>query len=277
MEKLIITCALNGGEIAKEDFPPLPCTPEEIAVAAEEAARAGAAMVHIHARDERNQPTQRADIFAEIIRHVRARTDVIIQVSTGGSVGMTPEERLGPVTLTGPVKPEMATLTAGTTNFGDGVFSNPPAVMETFAKRIAEAGLKPEIEVFDAGFVDNALRLVAKGLLKPPLHFDLVMGVPGGIGATPVNLLHLVGSLPAGSTWSVAGIARAQLPLATMAVILGGHARVGFEDNIYYSRGVKAESNAQLVARAARLAAELGRELATPDEARRLLGLPYHN
>ncbi|MHB0886158.1 MAG: 3-keto-5-aminohexanoate cleavage enzyme [Bacillota bacterium] len=274
MEKLIITCALNGGEIAKEDFPPLPCTPEEIAVAAEEAAEAGATMVHIHARDERNQPTQRADIFAEIVRRVRARTGLIIQVSTGGSVGMTPEERLGPVTLTGPLRPDMASLTTGTVNFGDGVFSNPPAVIETFAKRIAEAGIKPEIEVFDAGFVDNALRLAAKGLVKPPLHFDLVMGVPGGIGGTPGNLLHLVGSLPAGSTWSVAGIARAQLPLATMAIIMGGHARVGFEDNIYYSRGVRCTNNAQLVARVARIAAELGREVATPDEARRILGLP---
>lgn len=274
MEKLIITCALTGAEIAKEDFPALPCSPDEIAAAAEEAAAAGAAMVHLHARDEQNRPTQRAEVFARIIERVRARTDVIIQVSTGGAVGMSPEERLGPVTLTGPLKPEMATLTTGTVNFGDEVFSNPAPVIEVFAERIDRAGIKPEIEVFDAGFVDNALRLVQKGLLKPPLHFDLVMGVPGGIGGTPRNLLHLVEGLPPGSTWSVAGIGRAQLPLGVLAIMLGGHVRVGFEDNIFYTKGVKATSNAQLVARIARIAGELGRELATPDEARRILGLP---
>ncbi|MHB8926560.1 MAG: 3-keto-5-aminohexanoate cleavage enzyme [Bacillota bacterium] len=273
MEKLIITCALTGAEIAKEDFPALPCSPEEIAVAAEEAAKAGAAMVHVHARDERNRPTQRAEVFAKIIELIRARTGVIVQVSTGGAAGMTPEERLSPVTLTGPLKPEMATLTTGTVNFGEEVFSNPAPVIEVFARRIVGAGIKPEIEVFDAGFVDNALRLVQKGLLQPPLHLNLVMGVPGGITGTPRNLLHLVESLPAGSTWSVAGIGRAQLPLGVTAVVLGGHVRVGFEDNIFYSRGLKATSNAQLVARVARVAAELGREVATPDEARRILGL----
>ncbi|HEY3315894.1 MAG TPA: 3-keto-5-aminohexanoate cleavage protein [Bacillota bacterium] len=273
MDKLIITCALTGAEIAKADFPPLPCSPEEIAAAADEVRRAGASMVHIHGRDDNDRPTQRTDVFAKAIGLIRARTDVIVQVSTGGAVWMTAEERLGPVSLTGPLKPEMATLTTGTVNFGDEVFANPGPTIEIFARRIVEAGIKPEIEVFDAGFVDNALRLVARGLLTPPLHFDLVMGVPGGIAGTPRNLIHLVGGLPAGSTWSVAGIGRAQLPLGVMAIILGGHVRVGFEDNIFYTRGVTAQSNAQLVARIVLIAGELGREVATPDEARMILGL----
>lgn len=273
MDKLIITCALTGAESDKADFPPLPCSPEEIAAAAEEVRRAGASMVHLHARDEGGRPTQRADVFARAIELIRARTDIIVQVSTGGAVWMTPEERLGPVTLTGRHKPEMATLTTGTVNFGDDVFSNPPQTIEIFAKRIVEAGIKPEIEVFDAGFIDNALRLVQRGLLTTPLHFDLVMGVPGGIAGTPRNLIHLVEGLPAGSTWSVAGIGRAELSLGVVAIVLGGHVRVGFEDNIYYTRGVKAQSNAQLVARIVRLASELGREVATPDEARAILGL----
>lgn len=269
MSKLIITAALVGAEVTKKDHPRLPVTPEEIAQAAYEARQAGASIIHLHVRRPDGTPTQDAEVFRETIGLIRDKCDVIIQVSTGGAVGMTPEERLAPVTL----RPEMATLTTGSVNFGDDVFLNHPSDIELFARRMREYGVKPEVEVFDTGMVMNALRLVKKGLLDPPLHFDLVMGVPGGIPGTPRDLLHLVESLPPGSTWSVAGISRAELPLGVMAIILGGHVRVGFEDNIFYTKGVLAESNAQLVERIARLSRELGREPATPAEVRAILRL----
>ncbi|HBK86887.1 MAG TPA: 3-keto-5-aminohexanoate cleavage protein, partial [Firmicutes bacterium] len=230
---------------------------------------AGASIIHLHVRDANEQPTQDVAVFAEAKRLINKRCDIIVQFSTGGAVGLPVEERTKPLS----VRPEMATLSTGTVNFGPDVFMNSEHYIEGIAKAIVENGVKPEIEVFEVGMIDNALRLVRKGLLTLPLHFDFVMGVPGGIGGTVKNLLHLVESIPVGSSWSVAGIGRAELPLATMAIIMGGHVRVGFEDNIYYSRGVKAESNAQLVARIVRLAKELGREVATPNEARQQLGM----
>lgn len=269
MEKLIITAALTGAESTRQDNPNLPLAPSEIAQAAIEAGKSGAAVIHLHVRDEAGRPTQDRGTFEQVINLIKARSDLIIQVSTGGAVGMAPEERVQPITL----RPEMGTLTAGSVNFGTEVFANSPRDMEHFARTMARCGVKPEIEVFDTGMINNAMALVHKGLLQLPLHFDLVMGVPGGIPGTPKNLLHLVESLPAGCSWSVAGIGRAELPLGVMAIILGGHVRVGFEDNVYYSKGVLASSNAQLVARISRLAGELGREIATPSEARRILGL----
>lgn len=270
MEPLIITAAVVGAELTRADTPYLPLTPAEIADQALAAYSAGAAMVHLHARADDGSPTQDIAVYRRILQEVRARCpDVIIQVSTGGAVGMTAEERLQPIHL----KPDMASLTTGTVNFGEGVFWNDLPLVRQFARAIVEQGIKPEIEVFDSGMITTALRLVKEGLLTPPLHFDFVMGVPGGIAGTPKNLLHLTESVPAGSTWSVAGIAAAQLPLATMAILLGGHARVGLEDNIYYTRGVLCEGNAPLVARVVRLANELGRPVATPTEARRILGL----
>ncbi|MFZ5816758.1 MAG: 3-keto-5-aminohexanoate cleavage protein [Bacillota bacterium] len=268
MEKLVITVALDGAEVTREQNPYLPITPEEIAADAERCRQAGAAMVHVHGRRPDGSPTQEAAVYAEIIKEVRARTDVIIQVSTGGAVGMTAEERIAPVLL----RPEMATLTTGTVNFGDGVFLNPPAMVEEFARTMTANGVVPEIECFDLGHIANALALVKKGVLSLPLHFDFVMGVPGGIAPTVRNLLHMSESIPPGCTWSVAGIGRAQLPLATAAILLGGHVRVGLEDNLYYQKGILA-SNEMLVARVVRLARELGREVATPDEARRILRL----
>ncbi|BAD39049.1 BKACE family enzyme [Symbiobacterium thermophilum] len=268
MEKLIITVALNGAEVTREQNPHIPFTPEEIAEDAARCRAAGAAMVHVHGRLPDGTPTQDAAVYKEILEAIRARTDVIVQVSTGGAVGMTAEERLAPVTL----RPEMASLTTGTVNFGSDVFFNPPDLIETFARTMRQYGVVPEIEAFDVGHIDNALALVKKGILDLPLHFDFVMGVPGGIAGTIRNLLHMAESLPPGCTWSVAGIGRAQLPLATAAILLGGHVRVGLEDNIYYARGVKA-TNLMLVERIVRLANELGREVATPDEARRILGI----
>lgn len=270
MDKLIITVALTGAETTKADNPHLPITPEEIAQAAYDAYQAGTAIVHLHGRDESGEATQDIEIYRRISELIRAQCDLIIQLSIGGGVGMSPQERSAPLAL----RPEMATLTTGTVNFGDGVFLNPRSVIEEFAARMKDLGIKPEVEIFDLGMISNVLYLVRKGLLSEPIHFDFVLGVPSGCAAMVKNLLHMVETIPPNSTWQVAGIGRHQLPLAVAAIILGGHVRVGFEDNIYYTKGVLAESNAQLVERIVRIAGELGREIATPAEARAILGLP---
>lgn len=269
MEKLIITAALTGAEITKEIQPNLPVTPDEIANAAHECYCAGASIVHIHARDEEGKPTQSYEVYKEIKEKIEEKCNVIIQPSTGGAVWHTSEERLQPVEL----KPEMATLSCGTCNFGNDIFVNKEGVIEKFAKRMQELGVKPEIEVFERGMIENAKRLVKKGLIEPPLHFDFVLGVPGACPASVDDLLFMVNAIPADSTWTVAGIGRHELPLAVMAIIMGGHVRVGFEDNIFYKRGELAKSNAQLVERIVRIAKEIGREVATPEEARKILSI----
>jgi 3-keto-5-aminohexanoate cleavage enzyme len=269
-EPLIITAALVGAELTRQDTPWLPLTPEEIAAEARAAFDAGAAMVHLHARAKDGSATQDLTAYREIIAAVRMRApELIIQVSTGGAVWMTAEERLQPLDA----QPEMASLTTGTVNFGEEVFSNSMPMVREFARSMQLRGIRPEIEVFDTGMIPSALRLLKEGLLTEPLHFNLVLGVPGAAAGTIKNLLHLVESLPPGCTWTASGIGAAQLPLTTAAILLGGNVRVGLEDNIYYRRGQLTEGNAPLVARAARLATELGRPLATPDEARRILHL----
>ena len=269
MQKLIITAALTGAEVTRAQQPALPITPIEIAIAAEECARAGASIVHVHARNPDGSPTQDKETYRQIIDAIKARCDVIVQVSTGGAVGMTPQERLAPVTLV----PEMATLSMGTVNFGGDVFMNHPADMEVFAKAMQQHGVKPELEIFDSGMLTTANRWLKKGLLTGPLHFDFVLGIPGGMAGTPEALMYLTSQLPEGATWTVAGIGAAQLPLGTLAILLGGHVRVGFEDNVYYRKGELASSNAQLVSRIARISAELDRPVASAAEARKLLGI----
>lgn len=269
MGPLIITAALTGAEVTRAQQPALPLTPEEIGIAAAECAQAGASIVHVHGRHPDGSPTQDKEVYRQIIAEVKKRCDVIVQVSTGGAVGMTPQERLAPVTL----KPEMATLSMGSVNFGGDVFLNHPADMEVFAQAMREHGVKPELEIFDSGMLSTASRWLKKGLLIGPAHFDLVLGIPGGMAGTPEALMYLVAQLPPGATWTVAGIGAAQLPLATLAMVLGGHVRVGFEDNVYYRKGELASSNAQLVARITRISRELDRPVATPREARRILGI----
>lgn len=267
MEKLIITAALTGAETTKQANSALPVTPSEIIESAFRCAEAGASIVHLHARNPDGSSTQDIRVFEEIIVGIRERSDVIVQVSTGGAVGMSPDERLQPVTL----KPDMATLSTGSVNFGDDLFVNTMDNIRTFAKTMIQYGVKPEIEAFDSGMVQNALALVKEGILELPLHFDFVLGVPGAMPGTPEALMYMRNLIPAGCTWTVAGIGRAELPLGAMAIVLGGHVRIGFEDNIYYKRGQLAEGNDQLVSRIVRLAAELGREVATPSEARKIL------
>lgn len=269
MQKLIITAALTGAEVTKEQQPNLPVTPDEIAQAAFECWEAGASIVHVHARDAEGNPTQDYAVYKEIKEKIEARCNIIVQPSTGGAVWHTAEQRLQPVDL----KPEMATLSAGTCNFGPDVFMNTEENMEKFAAKMKENGVKPEIEVFERGMIANALTLVKKGLLSNPIHFDFVLGVPGACPGTPEDLMHMISCIPSGSTWTVAGIGRTETPLATMAIVLGGNVRVGFEDNVWYKKGVLAKSNAELVERIVRIANEVGREVATPDEAREILGI----
>lgn len=269
MEPLWITCALVGAEVTRQQTPHLPVTPEEIAAEAERCAQAGAAVMHIHVRDQHGHPTQDPEVFARAEELIRQRCDVIVQYTTGGAVGTPLEKRLAPLNN----RPEMATLTTGTVNFGDEIFENPWSTIQALAARMLELGVKPELEIFDFGMVDNALRLIKEGLLTAPYHFDFVLGVPGALSARPEHLIHLVSLLPPESTWQVAAVGRHQLPLTTMAMALGGQVRVGLEDNLYYSRGVLA-SNHQLVARAARIAQELGRPLMTAAEVRKRLAFP---
>ncbi len=270
MDKLIITVAVTGAEVTKEQQPNLPVTPDEIAQEVYNCWQAGASIAHIHARMPDGTPTQSKEVYAEIKRKIREKgCNIILQFSTGGAVWHKPEERIQCLDA----EPEMATLSAGSCNFGDDVFMNAPSFMELLAIRMKEKGIKPEIEVFEPGMIENALRLVKKGLLELPLHFDFVLGVPGAMTGNIEDLVFLVNKLPKGCTWSVAGIGRYELPLAVHAIVMGGHVRVGFEDNIYYRKGELAKSNAQLVERIVRIAKEVGREIATPDEAREMLGI----
>lgn len=273
MSAMVITAAMVGAEVTRDQTPYLPLTPEEIAEDAARCRAAGAAMVHLHVRTPDGRPSQAPELFRAAIRAIRARTDVLIQVSTGGAVGMTAEERSGPLTLGDGDRPDMATLTTGTVNFGEEVFSNPRPLVRALAERIRAAGLRPELECFDAGMIDEARELERRGLVAFPAHFDFVLGVPGALGASVEALEWMARSIPPASTWTCAAVGRHQLPFVTLAAERGGHARVGLEDNIFLSKGVLAKGNYELVAEAARRAAERGRRPATPEEARALLRL----
>lgn len=271
MEKLIITAAICGAEVLKEHNPAVPYTIEECVREAKSAYDAGASIIHLHVRFDDGTPTQDKARFKAVMDAIKAVIpDVIIQPSTGGAVGMTDDERLQPTEL----KPEMATLDCGTLNFGgDEVFTNTENTIKYFGQRMIELGIKPELEVFDKSMIDMALRLHKKGFIKSPMHFDFVMGVNGGISGELRDFVFLRHSIPADATYTVAGVGRYEFPLAVAAIIDGGHVRVGFEDNVYLSKGVLAKSNGELVAKVVRLARELNREIATPGEARKILGL----
>lgn len=270
---MVITAAMVGAETTREQTPHLPITVEEIAEDAARCREAGAAMVHLHVRTPDGKPSQDAELFRAAIRAIRKRTDVLIQTSTGGAVGMTVDQRCGPLTLTGEDRPDMATLTTGTVNFGEEVFWNPRPLVRDIARRIKAIGLRPELECFDVGMIDEARYLAKEGLVDLPAHFDFVLGVPGTLQPRPEVLDFMIASLPEGSTWTVAGVGRHQLAYVDEAAKRGGNARVGLEDNIYVSKGVLAKGNWELVAEAAKRARAHGREPATPEQARKLLRL----
>lgn len=271
MEKLIITAAISGAEVTKEMNPAVPYTIEEFVREAGLAYNACASIIHLHVRYDDGTPTQDKERFRVVMEAIKAKYPaVIIQPSTGGAVGMSDDERLQPTEL----RPEMATLDCGTLNFGgDEVFMNTENTIKYFGKKMIELGIKPELEVFDKSMIDMALRLHQKGFIASPMHFDLVMGVNGGISGTLRDFVFLRGSLPSDATYTVAGVGRFEFSLAAAAIIDGGHVRVGLEDNVYISKGVLTKSNGELVEKVVRLAKELGREVATPAEARKILGL----
>jgi 3-keto-5-aminohexanoate cleavage enzyme len=272
MEKIMITVGITGSRITRQQTPYIPITPEEIAQAGIEAWKAGASILHIHVRDPKTGlGTQDVLIFKEVVDRIRSETDAVLCLTTSGIPGrnLPITDRLQPLTLS----PELVSFDAGSINMGENVFVNPQEFLDVLAKETLSRGIKPELEVFEVGMVYTCLRYLEKGLLKPPLHFQFVLGTPNGMPATVKSLLHLCEIIPKDSTWSVIGIGPGQLPMAMMAMITGGHARVGLEDSIYYSKGVLAKSNAQLVERVVRMAEEFGREIATPSDAKKILGL----
>lgn len=275
MEPLILTAAITGAETSRRDQPNLPITPEEQAREAKACFEAGARVVHLHVREDDGSPTQRLERFRDSINAIRAAVpEIIIQISTGGAVGEPFEKRLAPLAL----KPDMGTLNAGTLNFGNDIFINHPTDIVRLAQAFKEYGVVPEVEVYESGMIDVVAKLVKQGhIVHTPLHMQFVLGVPGGMSGKPKNLLymieHLASEIPS-ATWAVAGIGRWHLPTAMLALVSGGHIRCGFEDNIFYHKGIVAESNAQLIARIARIASEIGRPLATPAQTREILALP---
>ncbi len=269
-DEIILTAAIVGAEVMREQTPWVPYTADEIAAEAVRCRDAGAAVIHLHAREPDGRPTQSAERFQEAIDAIRARTDVVVQVSTGGAVGMTPEERVGPLAC----RPDMATLNCGTINFGDEIFENARPVMRRIAELIQKAGVVPELELYEVGHIDNAMALAKDGLIAAPFHVQFVLGVPGAIGARPEVLRFLVSQLPPQSTWGVAAVGRHQMPMAELAAELGGFVRVGLEDNVYLDKGVLAEGSAPLVDRASKLVRAKGRTPVTPTRAREILGLP---
>lgn len=274
MEKLIITVAVSGSAPMREQNPNVPYSPAEIAAEALRSWRAGAAIVHIHVRDpETGLPAFERHLFEEVVHRIRAESDMLINLTTsafnltGPDVG---RRRLMPVSLA----PDLCSLDVGSINFRGGrVFVNPPDWVESAVQEMKAAGVKPEMEVFDTGHLRQALDIVHRELVEPPPYFQICLGVPWGIEATPEALLFMKNRLPRGSQWSVLAAGPAQLPLTTHGMLMGGHVRVGFEDNIYLAKGVKAESNAQFVERTVNLAKILGRVVATCAEAREILGI----
>ena len=271
MDKLIISCCICGAEVTKENNPAVPYTVEEIAREAKSAYDAGAALIHLHVRWDDGTPTQDKGRFQECVDAIRkVCPDVIIQPSTGGAVGMTDLERLQSTEIV--PTPEMATLDCGTCNFGgDEIFINTDNTIANFGDIMKERGIKPECEVFDKGMIDLALKAAKKGHIDYPIHFDFVLGVQ--MTATVRDLVFMATSIPAGCTWTATGIGKTAWDIAAATIAMGGHVRVGFEDNVYMSKGVLAKSNGEMVERVVQMAKLMNREVATPAEARQILGL----
>ncbi|HEY7632771.1 MAG TPA: 3-keto-5-aminohexanoate cleavage protein [Thermoleophilaceae bacterium] len=271
-DPVVITVAPTGPLTTREQHPGLPLTPAEIGAAVAEAAEAGAAVAHIHARDAEGLPTADPAVYAEIVREIRSRCPIVVQASTGVGLDVTPEERVE-IVASADVEVSMATLNPASMTFGTGTFHNPPWFVERLAELMRGRGIQPELEVYDFGHVGLCLDLVRRGLVKEPLQFSFVMGVRGGMPGDPALLPQLIGMLPEGAIWQAIGIGRAQLPLSFAALALGGNVRVGFEDNVYLHKGELAESNAQFVWRAVELVQAAGREVATPEWVRERLGV----
>jgi 3-keto-5-aminohexanoate cleavage enzyme len=279
-QPVVITAALTGVLATREQCPAIPYTPVEIAEEAKRSADAGAAIVHIHARTPDGGPDWRVETFAAILREVRERTDVIVNFSTG-AIGVPVEERIAHIRE---LKPEIGALNMGSMNYAiystkhkafhhDHVFANPFRDIQFFLEAMNDAGVRPELECFDTGHVANTAPLIDMGALRPPFQFSLIMGVLGGIPGTTRHLANQVETLPAGSRWQVIGIGLNEWAMAAAAIGMGGNVRVGLEDNFYIEEGRMARSNGELVEKAARLARDLGRGVASIAEARKILCL----
>lgn len=271
MDKLIITCAISGAEVTKNDNPYVPYTVDEMVREAYLAYRAGASIIHLHVRKDDGTPTQSQRRYAQVMKAIQKKCpDVIIQPSTGGAVGMSRDERLKPTQL----RPEMCTLDCGTLNFGgDAIFVNTENDIKYFAEKIYSHHIFPELECFEKGHVDMVLRLHKKGFIKDPMHFSFVLGVNGGMSGEERDVKFLHESIPSQCTFSVAGIGKYEFSLAEYAIKHGGHVRVGLEDNLYLEKGVLAKGNVELVEKVVNMAKAHGRAIATPDEARSILGI----
>ncbi|MFF9248118.1 3-keto-5-aminohexanoate cleavage protein [Streptomyces globisporus] len=289
-QDVIITCALTGAGDTVGRSPHVPVTPEQIAASAVEAAGAGAAVVHIHVREpETGAPSRDPRLYRKVVERIRETgTDVVINLTAGmgGDLVIDPEAPLRQLPGTDLVSgldrlphveellPDICTLDCGSLNFGDGsnLYVSTPDMLRTGAKRIQELGVRPELEIFDTGQLWFAKQLLAEGLLDDPTVFQLCMGIPWGAPADPGVLQSMVNMLPRGAQWASFALGRMQMPWVAQSILLGGHVRVGLEDNLYLGKGVKA-TNAQLVERAVRITESLGSRVATPDEAREKLGL----
>ncbi|MFF2538775.1 MULTISPECIES: BKACE family enzyme [Streptomyces] len=289
-QDVIITCALTGAGDTVGRSPHVPVTPEQIAASAVEAAGAGAAVVHIHVRDpESGAPSRDPRLYREVVERIRETgTDVVINLTAGmgGDLVIDPAaplKQLPGTDLVGGLErlphvedllPDICTLDCGSLNFGDGsnLYVSTPDMLRTGAKRIQELGVRPELEIFDTGQLWFAKQLLAEGLLDDPTVFQLCMGIPWGAPADPGVLQSMVNMLPEGARWASFALGRMQMPWVAQSILLGGHVRVGLEDNLYLGKGVKA-TNGQLVERAVRITEALGSRVASPDEARQQLGL----
>jgi uncharacterized protein (DUF849 family) len=269
-DKVIITCALLGGETKRSQTPYVPITPQEIADQAVEAHAAGAAVVHVHVRDDDENNSMDFARFKYVVEDVRKRCNVVINLTSACFATSIPD-RMRPFAE---LKPELASLDCGTMNWAyRAVFDNTPEFLNAASQKMLAVGVKPEIEVFDSGMIDNAMYLVRQGYIEQPPYFQFVLGAAGGASATVKSLLYLVESIPPEAKWSAFGIGKNSLAVMYAALALGGNIRVGLEDGVYMKKGVLAKSNAELVARAVRVVKEFNKEPATPDEARQILGL----
>jgi 3-keto-5-aminohexanoate cleavage enzyme len=276
MQPLIINLAPTGAVPTRSASAHVPLTPDEISEDCARCCALGAAIVHLHAREPDGTPSYRIQIYREIIRKVRASApDAIVCVSTTGRHFRSFEERSQVLDLEDDLKPDMASLTLGSMNFATQASVNEPAVIRALADRMRERGIVPELEVFDLGMIDYAKFLLDRGVLQPPLYFNLLLGSLGTLSATPLNLALLAHALPPGSTWAAAGIGRFQFPTNALAVAMDGHVRVGLEDNLYMDDAkLEPASNLALVERIVRLGRAIGRAVATPGQARDIIGLP---
>jgi 3-keto-5-aminohexanoate cleavage enzyme len=270
-EPVVVVVAPTGAEATREDNPALPHTPEEIADSVIECAEAGATVAHLHVREPDGTPSSRPELFAETVERIRAASNVVTMVSTGGAVGTPLEDRLAGLRAA----PDMAGIEVGSINFGEDLFATLPHETRAIAAAAGDAAIALEVEAFELGHLDTARALLASGTLPEPLRVNLVFGVPGALAATAHNLHAMVTAVPSGVPWGVTAVGRHQRRLLALALLLGASCvRVGFEDNVYLDKGRLAASNAELVEQIAAIAASLGRRVATAEEARRIVAVP---